>query len=168
MSNKSKRASKLYKQLTPKQSAILAFNHLAQGNVDELTKVCDAVAQERYISINLEHRGWLEGFNSAALQWGNEFWKNSFNLMLHISLLQTSAVGTLEHTIHTRFIAQRKHQIMAMQSALETFCKQHGLKIETIFKVIDLPEKMNFEVEENDIEFEQFWFQKLNLAFPKK
>lgn len=68
-----RKETSLYKLLTPKELAVLAFKYCADHDAAEAERVCASVPRSTYITTDMQYRVHLENISTVVLLWGMEY-----------------------------------------------------------------------------------------------
>jgi hypothetical protein len=70
-----RRLERLYAELSPKETAVLVFSHLSQGNVAEVDRIRDLVPLKVYRLPDPDHTDHFERLRRATLYYAMERWR---------------------------------------------------------------------------------------------
>lgn len=128
------KVSKLYDVLTNKEKASLVFRYTADKNDLEIDRIETSVPWKNYDCIDFNYRRWRNGFIHMACFWSIAHWQ--------LRARQMSAFGNVVVYKHKRShkeaddavleALQVEACLLALDRALESTCKEHGLDVGTV------------------------------------
>jgi hypothetical protein len=132
-----KRIERLYVGLTAKETAMLVFTHLSQGNGVEADRIRDLVPLKRYVMPDAEHLDWFERLRRFTLYYGLERWRYEAHCF--------AATGILLHCYHSNdpeddepgriCLDAWRHwetQLLTLDAAVESVCAKHNIEVATV------------------------------------
>ena len=146
MSNNTKRSAKLYEHLSNAQRAALAMQSMAAMDGDEIALIYAATPRRVYRMADGDFLRRCEGFFHMALIAGAMHWKR-----YTIYLARVLAVRGAENPLELMPDADDAfEQLAAVGAALEDVCAAHGLDVEAMRVLADMPASKERESLEPD------------------
>lgn len=141
---------KMYNNLTPKQQATLAFNHLLNGNEAETDKIINAVAYKNYRCKDLEFQDQFESYRTMVQLWSLEYWQ--------LYAQQLEALVRLNIYIRRKdwIKADQVHEelehigscLSATVRALQSVCEAQGIDADTVKNFAECKSTLLFSPDE--------------------
>lgn len=127
--------SKLYKHMTSKELAALAFANLANNDPLEEARISDAVPRHTYICLDATFRQHLDCIFNMACCWSIQYWqcKSYFyasNGVLLAHLHDKTATDQL--TKDDDIVELFAQQIAALELALDEVCHEYHIDINAV------------------------------------
>ena len=130
--------SKLYKHMTSKELAALAFANLANNDPLEEARISDAVPRHTYICLDATFRQHLDGIFNMACCWSIQYWQ--------CKARQMAANGVLLAHLHDKTATDQlakdddivelfAQQLAALEVALEQICHEYSIDIKTVQQI---------------------------------
>jgi len=146
MSNNTKRSAKLYEHLSNAQRAALAVKAMAAQDDGEIALIHAATPRYAYRTADGDFLKRCEGFFHVALIAGSMYWKRSA-----IYFVQVLRVRGAENPLELMPDADDAfEQLDAVGAALEDVCAAHGLDVEAMRVLADMPASKERESLEPD------------------
>lgn len=138
-----KRLERLYQELSPKETATLAFSHLARGNRAEADRIRDLVPMKVFRLIDPEHVDHFERLRRATLYYGMERWRYEAHcyaasgFVIHCYRSQDTEV---EEQVLTCFEAWQvwETRLASLDAALESVCSKHGMDVADVRRMVNV------------------------------
>jgi hypothetical protein len=125
---------RIYRNLTNKQLAVLAFNHVLRGDEVEVEKIASAAPRKSYSCPDAEYTSTLDTFFQIAQIWSVDYWKARclvFETIYHWqAAVQRNAKGDAKAFLEV--IKNNEGQVLALFQAMKNVCEEHGLSFESI------------------------------------
>ena len=122
--NMEKQLENLYKNMTPKELASLAFSHIAHTDEKALNEIILHVPRYTYHIPDAVYRHHLERISITAMYWGMTFWKQCAAYGLS-SIRELDGYDEKEIIVHARKL---KAHVLAMRR----LCDSHGISFEAV------------------------------------
>lgn len=128
MNTRTRRSTKLYEGLTPKQKAALTLHFIGERNADEIGRIRGTVPWKEYRCIDAEYTEWRDAFTGMATVWGLMYWQELCQLQARaFEVVQHDAGDARAFAKADAKAGQSLARVMALEGALRDVCKQHGL-----------------------------------------
>ncbi len=127
--------SKLYKHMTSKELAALAFANLANNDPLEEARISDAVPRHTYICLDATFRQHLDSIFNMACCWSIQYWQCKSYLLASNGVLlahlhdKTAADQLAKDDDIVELFAQ---QIAALELALDEVCHEYHIDINAV------------------------------------
>lgn len=130
--------SKLYKHMSSKELALLAFANLANNDELEQARLADAVPRHTYRCFDAAFTQHLDNVLNMALCWSIQYWQ--------CTARQMAANGVLVAHLHDdtdikqlalddEIVERLSQQIAALELALEEVCLEYHIDISTVKQI---------------------------------
>ena len=129
-----RRLERLYAELSPKETAVLVFSHLSQGNVAEVDRIRDLVPLKVYRLPDPDHTDHFERLRRATLYYAMERWRYQAHCF--------AASGIVVHFYQSENEQDQERsqqcfeawkvwetRLLSLDAALEAVCALHGVDI---------------------------------------
>lgn len=135
MSNNTKRSAKLYEHLSNAQRAALAVKAMAAQDDGEIALIYAATPRYSYKMTDGDFLRRCEGFFHVALIAGSMYWKR-YAIYFAQAVQIRDAANPLELLPNT---VEANERLMAVEAALEDICNAHGLDLQAMRVLADMP-----------------------------
>jgi hypothetical protein len=141
MSDK-QRMGRLYAGMNPRESATLAFRHLAEGNACEAHRISDAVPWKSYRMRDFEHTDWFERLRRLTLFYGLERWR--FEARCHAAVAVVLHCYDCADSEDERgsecFEAWQKWEthLLSLDAALDAACCKHNIDVTAVRRLVSI------------------------------
>ena len=126
--------ARMYDQLTPKQQAALAFNHLLTGNKAETDRVVDAVPYKSYRCKDLDFEDQFDSYRRMTMVWSIEYWQlyaQQLETLVRLNLYTRRKDWIKADQAHEQLEHIGSH-LSAIDRALQSVCEAQGLDSEAV------------------------------------
>jgi len=130
--------SKLYKHMTSKELAALAFANLANNDPLEEARISDAVSRHTYICLDATFRQHLDSIFNMACCWSIQYWQCKSYLLASNGVLLAhlhDKTATDQLTVDDEMVERYSQQIAALELALEEICHEYHIDINTVKQI---------------------------------
>ncbi|MHB8391724.1 MAG: hypothetical protein ACYDBH_19455 [Acidobacteriaceae bacterium] len=126
---KSENFSKLYAVMTPKELAVLAFNHIGATDNSEVTRIERAVPRRTYQIADHEFRLWSFSIGSLSQVFGLWHWQYRFQVMeaAHALRFPEPVPEGLDAESILGRIKDAESLLLALDRVLDELCAEHGI-----------------------------------------
>ena len=131
--------AKMYRLLTNKERAALAFRYMADANELEIERVAAAVPWKSYEGPDIEFKNWINGFFALANYWGLTHWQLYARKLaalgsIHILFNQNERdKADLAIDAHSHWEAR----LLALDLALLSICEENGIDPNAVRRLAD-------------------------------
>jgi hypothetical protein len=130
--------SKLYKHMTSKELAALAFANLANNDPLEEARISDAVPRHTYICLDATFRQHLDGIFNMACCWSIQYWQCTARLMAANGSLLANLKNKddiKQWALDDEIRDYHARQLAALEVALVEICHEHHIDIHTVKQI---------------------------------
>ena len=130
--------SKLYKHMSSKELALLAFANLANNDPLEEARIADAVPRHTYICLDYEFRQHLDNVLNMALCWSVQYWQCTARLMAANGCLLARLKDKddiKQWALDDEIRDHHAGQLAALEVALEEICHEYHIDIHTVKQI---------------------------------
>lgn len=130
--------SKLYKHMTSKELAALAFANLANNDPLEEARISDAVPRHTYICLDATFRQHLDSIFNMACCWSIQYWQCKSYLLASNGVLLAhlhDKTATDQLAVDDEMVERYSQQIAALELALEEICHEYHIDINTVKQI---------------------------------
>ena len=127
--------SKLYKHMTSKELAALAFANLANNDPLEEARISDAVPRHTYICLDATFRQHLDSIFNMACCWSIQYWQCKSYLLASNGVLLAhlhDKTATDQLTKDDDIVELFAQQIAALELALDEVCHEYHIDINAV------------------------------------
>lgn len=128
------RIAKMYENLNSKEKALLCFHYSTVGNTTEADRIAAMVPWRTYKMREAEFLDWLQAVHCVAEFWGWQHWRLQAKRLAALGgmqiMLQRNDLKQIE--AFTEAFEQWEAQLLALDAALDSVCRQHGINAHSI------------------------------------
>jgi len=130
--------SKLYKHMTSKELAALAFANLANNDPLEEARISDAVPRHTYICLDATFRQHLDSIFNMACCWSIQYWQCKSYLLASNGVLLAHLhddTDIKQLAVDDEMVERYSQQIAALELVLEEICHEYHIDINTVKQI---------------------------------
>ena len=127
--------SKLYKHMSSKELALLAFANLANRDELEQARIIDAVPRHTYSCLDATFRQHLDSIFNMACCWSNQYWQCKSYLLASNGVLLAhlhDKTATDQFAKDDDIVELFAQQIAALELALDEVCHEYHIDINAV------------------------------------
>lgn len=134
--NMEKQLDNLYKSMTPKELANIAFSYITDRDETALNRVLENVPRRTYSLPDAEYLRKLERISTTAMYWGMMFWK----LAAAFGLSNIPGLNNPTEENNGNYTQKLKASVIAMKR----LCEIYGLSFEAVCRYTGIDTDMGF------------------------
>lgn len=130
--------SKLYKHMSSKELALLAFANLANNDELEQARLADAVPRHTYSCFDAAFTQYLDNVLNMALCWSIQYWQCQTRKMAANGVLLAHLhddTDIIQLALDDEMVERYSQQIAALERALEEVCIEYHIDISTVKQI---------------------------------
>jgi hypothetical protein len=142
--------SKLYKHMSSKELALLAFANLANRDELEQARIIDAVPRHTYSCLDATFSEYLDRVFNMACCWSIQYWQCQARLMAangcllaHLKDKDDIQQWALDDEIRDH----HARRLAAVEVALVELCQEHGIDIEAVKQIAGITTDFKSNIE---------------------